>query len=108
MTGFRIDPEALEGAIKELEAARDSASQLMDEAKYLQPGELTAKDSVTASARDAFANRAHGDAASMRSSAQAIRDKVNEKIEAYRQSLDEYRRAEDNATVDASRIDRQR
>lgn len=107
MTGFRIDPEALEGAIRELEAARDRAAEAADKAVSVKPGELTAKDSTTQMARQQFTERANGDSASLRAAARATSDKINEKIEAYRATLEEYRRAEDNATVDAGQINRQ-
>ncbi|MCX2733294.1 hypothetical protein OOZ19_23880 [Saccharopolyspora sp. NFXS83] len=106
MTGFRIDPEALEGAIRQLEDARDIAEQTSFDAAGVKPGELTAKDSVTSEARQKFADMANGNADSLRGAALAVRDKLNEKIQSYRDTLDEYRRAEDNATVDADRINR--
>lgn len=107
MTGFRIDPEALEGAIKELEDARDRAEKAAKKAGSVMPGELTAKDSTTQQARQQFIERANGESASLRASAAAVRDSLNAKIEAYRNTLEEYGRAEDNATVDADRINRQ-
>ncbi|MBQ6640397.1 MAG: hypothetical protein IJH84_05085 [Saccharopolyspora sp.] len=107
MTGFRIDPEALEGAIKELEDARDRARAAAHKAMSVKPGELTAKDSTTETARQKFIERASGDSASLRASADAVKDRLTEKIEAYRATLEEYRRAEDNATVDSDRINRQ-
>ena len=107
MTGFRIDPEALEGAIKELEDARDRAAEAVRKAEGVKPGELTAKDSTTQQARQLFVDRANGNSASLRASADAVRNTLTEKINAYRASLEEYRRAEGNATVDASRINRQ-
>ncbi|MCA1189411.1 MULTISPECIES: hypothetical protein [unclassified Saccharopolyspora] len=105
MTGFRIDPEALEAAIRELEDARDQAFKMTRSVQSAMPGELTAKDSITSGARELFRDRANGADASLQMAAGSIVDKLNAKIEAYRDTLDEYRLAEDNASVDASRVD---
>lgn len=107
MTGFDIDPVALENAIKKLEGPRDKADQIARSAQDLESGELSAKDPVTKEARKKFNDLASGSGGSLRSSAQAVRDKLTEKIDAYRATLEEYRRAEDAATVDADRVGRQ-
>lgn len=107
MTGFRIDPEALESAIRKLEDAREKADAAVYSATSVTPGELTAKDSVTMNARQKFTDRATGESSSLRTSATALRDKLTQKIDAYRATLEEYRRSEDNATVDADRVGRQ-
>ncbi len=108
MSGFVVDPDALAGAIKRLEDARDRVSDLMDQAETVQPHELTAQDKTTQRAYEAFSQQATGDQpGSLRSNASAIRDELNAKIEQYRASLEEYRRAEDSATIDAGRVNRE-
>ena len=72
----------------------------------VEPGELTAKDSITGQARQKFIDRANGGSESLRVSAAAIRDKLTGKIDSYRATLEEYRQADDNASVDAGRVDR--
>ncbi|MEU6131637.1 hypothetical protein ABZ805_20890 [Saccharopolyspora sp. NPDC047091] len=106
MTGFRIDPEALEAAIRELEDARERAAGLVNAAHSATPGELTAKDSVTAEARELFRDRAGGAEFSLQAAAEEVTQKLTAKIESYRATLDEYRLADDNASVDADKIDR--
>lgn len=108
MTGFNIDPDALEKAIKKLETPRDTAKSIADSALNLQPGELNAGDKITQSAQKKFVELANNkDAGSLHSSASEIHKKLDEKIEAYQATLEEYRRSEDAATVDASRINQQ-
>ncbi|GAB2659874.1 hypothetical protein GCM10027271_18230 [Saccharopolyspora gloriosae] len=106
MTGFRIDPEALEGAIRKLEDARDEARRLTQSSQMAMPGELTAKDATTATARELFEARASGVDASLQGTAGEIVKKLTAKIESYRQTLEEYRQADDNATVDANQVGR--
>ncbi|WP_258343135.1 hypothetical protein [Saccharopolyspora gregorii] len=106
MTGFRIDPEALEAAIRELEDARENAEALAQNSRTAMPGELTAKDATTATARDLFRERAGGADSSLQGAAAEIVKKLNEKIDSYRSTLEEYRIADDNATVDADRVGR--
>ncbi|WP_243789908.1 hypothetical protein [Saccharopolyspora gloriosae] len=106
MTGFRIDPEALEGAIRKLEEARDEAQELAQSSRGAMPKELTAKDSITGEARALFTDRVNGADASLQGSANAMIDKLTAKIEAYRATLDEYRSADENASVDAGQIER--
>lgn len=108
MTGFGLDPDALEGAITRLEDARDRMEKMTRDATKVEPHELVAHDSTTQRAIDAFVRQASGDQpGSLRNNADAIREELNAKIEEYKASLEEYRRAEDSATIDAGRVNRE-
>lgn len=104
---FGVDPDALRKAVKKLEDARDKARQMTRDATFIEPGELTAKDRYTEQARQLFQKRMNGGEGSLVSSATAIADKLQEKIDAYNETLAEYGRAEDNATADAQQVERQ-
>ncbi|RCW44672.1 hypothetical protein DFQ14_104262 [Halopolyspora algeriensis] len=103
---FGVDTDALRKAIKELEKARDQATKLEQDAGGISPGELTAQDAHTQKARQMFQDRMTGGEGSLRSSASHIARKLQEKIDAYNATLEEYGRAEDNATADAQHIER--
>ncbi|MDR7301867.1 hypothetical protein [Haloactinomyces albus] len=105
--GFGVDRDALMKAIQELEDARDEAYQLAESATTISPGELTAKDVSTLRARQMFQERMTGDEKSLHAMADTIRKRLNEKIQAYKASLDEYHRADDNAAVDGQRLEGQ-
>lgn len=108
MTGFGLDPEALESAIKRLEDARDRVRGLSANARTVEPHELVAQDSTTRRAFDAFVQQASGDQpGSLRNNAEAIVTELDAKIADYKASLEEYRRAEDSATIDAGRVNRE-
>ena len=107
MTGFGVDPAALEGAIKKLEDTRDDVTSMVQQVSFLKPGELTAQDAATTLAREEIQKRATGEDGSLRVVANQLREKLQEKIDAYRSTLDEYQAAEDAATIDASRVNQQ-
>ncbi|KAA5831099.1 hypothetical protein ABT337_20340 [Saccharopolyspora hirsuta] len=107
MTGFRVDPKALELAITKLEEVRDDADSLLQQAVNVKPGELTAQDSYTTKARQAIQERATGNAGSLTMAVKELRGKLNEKIDAYKATLEEYRRNDDAAATDANRIQRE-
>lgn len=107
MTGFGIDPAALEGAIKKLEDIRDDMTSMVQQVSFLKPGELTAQDAATTLARKEIQDRATGENGSLRLVTNQLREKLQEKIDAYRSTLNEYQTAEDAATVDASRVNQQ-
>ncbi|QGK68238.1 hypothetical protein GIY23_00385 [Allosaccharopolyspora coralli] len=108
MTGFGLDPDALEAAIKRLEDARSELQSLVRQATLVEPHELVAQDETTKRAYKAFVDQASGDQpGSLRSNAFAIRDELDAKIKQYQASLEEYRRAEDSATIDAGRVNRE-
>ncbi|MFR9729945.1 hypothetical protein ACL03H_12005 [Saccharopolyspora sp. MS10] len=106
MTGFRIDPEALEAAIRKLEDAKSEAEALARSSRSAMPNELTAKDSITGEARALFTERVNGADVSLQGAANAIMAKLDGKIESYRATLDEYRLADENSSVDAGKIER--
>ncbi|SDP81337.1 hypothetical protein SAMN04487905_109198 [Actinopolyspora xinjiangensis] len=97
--GFGVDYDKLREAIKELITARDEALDLEQQTQNISPGELTAMDGTTERAREAFQQRITGDEGSLHSAARDIREKLEEKIEAYNAVLREYGVAEENASV---------
>lgn len=99
-----VDRDRLENAVKKLEAIRDDAFGLARGADAVTPGELTAQDVTTHFARQWFQKRINGDEDSMQAYAMKIRDGLQQRIDAYRATLDEYARAEDNATADNTRL----
>ncbi|SDP96172.1 hypothetical protein SAMN04487905_11954 [Actinopolyspora xinjiangensis] len=105
--GFGVDYEKLQAAVKDLEAARDEADQLATSSSFIGPDELTAKDDITDSARQAFQARMSGSEGSLVSAANDIRLKLDKKIEAYKEVLREYGLAEDNASVAQRNTDRE-
>ena len=52
--GYKLDPDALEKAIKDLEGTHESLLDLRDRATRLTPGELTAGDMYTQRAHQVF------------------------------------------------------
>ncbi|GAA0505762.1 hypothetical protein GCM10011581_32130 [Saccharopolyspora subtropica] len=104
MTGYGIDPDALESAIKKLEEIRDNVDALMEQAVTVTPGELTANDAYTNKARKAIKDRATGDHGSLRIATRELSAKLTEKINAYKATLDEYRRNDDAAGASVSRV----
>ena len=104
MAGYRVDPGALESAIKKLEHIRDSANSLVAQASRVNPGELTANDDYTNQARQAIQDRATGDHGSLRMVSQELMKKLDEKIDAYRETLREYRELDEASAVDVNRI----
>ena len=107
MAGFGIDPVAIEGAIKKLEGIRDDMTSMIRSVSFLEPGELTAQDAATVLARKKIQERATASDGSLRGVTDELRVKLQEKIDAYRATLDEYRASEDAATVDAGRVNQQ-
>lgn len=108
MPGYKLDPDALEKAIKDLEDIRRRILDIATRSAHaLIPGELTAGDPHTGKAIKAFRQRALGGQDSLRFELNEIAKYLSNKIEDYKQSLEEYRRSEDAATIDASRIQRE-
>ncbi|MDP9643265.1 hypothetical protein J2S53_003210 [Actinopolyspora lacussalsi] len=97
--GFVVDEDGLRKAVDKLEKIRDKARQLADEAGDMEPGELVAGDQNTEEARELFRKRLTGSDSSLRSAANDIFIKLQERIDVYRAALGEYGRAEDNASV---------
>ncbi|GAA0519843.1 hypothetical protein [Saccharopolyspora thermophila] len=104
MTGYGVDPDALESAIKKLEDIRGNVRALLEQAGEVTPGELTANDAYTRMARQAIQDRATGEHGSLRMVATELAAKLTEKIDAYRATLDEYRRNDDAAAGNVSRL----
>ncbi|MGI8307613.1 hypothetical protein [Saccharopolyspora hattusasensis] len=107
MAGYGVDPNALESAIKKLEDIRDQAQALLISAETVTPGELTANDGYTNKARQAIQERATGDQGSLRMASSELYDKLGEKIEAYKATLEEYRRNDVASAADVSRVQRE-
>ncbi|WP_438388498.1 hypothetical protein [Actinopolyspora saharensis] len=105
--GFQVDKEGLSKAIEQLEDARDKARKLSDEAGQMAPGELTAKDKTTGQARDVFRQRLSGPESSLRTAADDIFTKLQEKIDSYKAVLGEYEKAEDSADAATRSTERQ-
>ncbi|QUH00391.1 hypothetical protein HUO13_05780 [Saccharopolyspora erythraea] len=105
MAGFRLDEAALEGAIARLKELQERTLGLFQNATELKPGELTAGDATTNTARQKIQERATGNEGSLRMVANQLHDKLKEKVAAYETTLREYRAAEENATVDAGRVE---
>ncbi|MEU5850967.1 hypothetical protein [Saccharopolyspora shandongensis] len=107
MTGFGVDPATLETAIKKLEDIRDTAGALVTQASQVKPSELTAKDSYTTKARQAIQERATGDRGSLRLAAEELQQKLNAKIEAYRETLREYRDSDEASAANVNQVNGQ-
>ncbi|MGJ7909126.1 hypothetical protein ACOQFL_21915 [Actinopolyspora sp. H202] len=105
--GFGVDYEKLRAAVEELRKARDEAKNISDQSESIEPGELTAYDDTTGSAREVFQKRMNGPEGSLRAAAEDIRKKLDEKIVAYEALLREYGLAEDNASVAQRDTERQ-
>ncbi|GGI74924.1 hypothetical protein GCM10011581_09900 [Saccharopolyspora subtropica] len=104
MTGYGVDPDALESAIKKLEEIRKNIEALMKQAGEVTPGELTANDAYTNKARKAIQDRATGEHGSLRVATRELSAKLTEKIDAYKATLEEYRRNDDAAAAGVSRL----
>jgi hypothetical protein len=111
MTGFGIDPEALDSAIKKLEGIRDDAQSLVRDISRTMPGafagELTAKDQYTTKVFDEINKRAVDEQGSLQVTAKSLTNKLTEKINAYKATLDEYRRTDEAARSGVSRVQRE-
>ena len=107
MPGYKLDPEGLKSAIHELIDIRNSVYQLSQKSNRLSPGELTAGDLYTKNAHKAFKELALNERNSLRSELDNIRKFLEEKINAYQSTLEEYLKAEDNASVDTGKIQRE-
>ncbi|MBE9376515.1 hypothetical protein IQ251_18855 [Saccharopolyspora sp. HNM0983] len=104
MAGYNVDPEALEGAIKELEDIQDDLVSLLRQVDDVKPGELTANDDVTNKARQIIQDRATGEQGSLRTSTNELIEKLRDKIASYKETLAEYKRADDAAAADVDRL----
>ena len=104
MTGFKLDPDALEKAIRDLEDIFFSVQKLRDRSSNLKPGELTAKDRNTRTAYTAFEQLANKDRNSFQGETDEILKTLEKKIESYKTALEEYKKTEDNASVDTGKI----
>ena len=104
MAGYSVDPEALEGAIKDLEDIQQDLVSLFRQVDDVKPGELTANDDVTNKARQIIQDRATGEHGSLRKSANELIENLDSKIVAYRETLAEYKRADDAAAADVNRL----
>ncbi|WP_190822237.1 hypothetical protein [Saccharopolyspora pogona] len=101
MTGFGIDPDALDGAIKKLEDIRDE-SMLHSIAQVAEgdfAAELTAKDGYTTKAAEAINKRGVDERGSLQ---MAIRE-LTAKLDAYQATLEEYRRIDEAASAGGNR-----
>ncbi|GAA4619191.1 hypothetical protein [Saccharopolyspora hordei] len=107
MAGYRVDPGALESAIKKLEELRNRAERLVRQAAQVKPGELTANDNYTNQARMAIQERATGEHGSLRVVSQELMKKLEEKINAYNETLREYRDLDEASAVAVNRINAQ-
>ncbi|GAA4838954.1 hypothetical protein GCM10025787_19350 [Saccharopolyspora rosea] len=107
MTGFGVDPDALRGAVKQLEGIKANAQDLVRNAARVKPGELTADDPSTTRVRQVLQERAVGEKGSLREIANGLVQKLDEKIKAYNDTLREYEAAEEHATVSGRQVDRQ-
>ncbi|MGW1677882.1 hypothetical protein [Saccharopolyspora sp. NPDC002376] len=111
MSGFGVDPAALEGAIKKLEGIRDDAQSLVRSISVTGhgafAGELTAKDTYTTKAFEEINKRAVGQQGSLQIAVKELTDKLGEKIDAYKATLEEYRRTDDAAGSNVSGVQRE-
>lgn len=105
MAGYSVDPEALESAIKELRDVHDDIRSVLQQADSVSPGELTAQDPYTKRARQIIQDRATGSQGSLRMAAEELQENLENKITAYQETLDEYRRNEEQAEADVGRLD---
>ena len=104
MTGFKLDPEELKKAINELLDIRDNLYELREKSIRLDPGELTAKDRSTQNARQAFKDLATKERDSFQGETREILKTLEKKIESYKSALAEYKKTEDAASIDTSKI----
>ena len=105
--GYKLDPEALEKAIRELQDVQDSVYELREKTANLSPGELRAGDANTQSAYKTFRDLAVNKQNSLRAELDNIREILEERIKSYEDALEEYKKAEDNASIDAGKIQRE-
>lgn len=104
MPGYQLDPDALEKAIKDLRDLLFSINDLRQKTANLVPGELSAGDKHTRGAHQAFKDIALNEKNSFLAETNEILKIVEEKVESYRAVLEEYKRAEDNASIDSGKI----
>ena len=107
MPGYKLDPEALEKAIRELEEIFLSLQGLRVRSNKLSPGELTAGDLTTQSAHKAFEEKATKGRDSFQIETNEIAKILQKKISSYKEVLKEYKEAEENASVDTGKIHRE-
>lgn len=107
MTGYKLDPDELESAIKELQDLLFSVNDLRGKSAFMVPGELRAGDRNTRNAYEAFKDLAISDQNSFRSEMDKIRQLLEQRIDSYKSALAEYKKAEDNASIDTSKIQRE-
>ncbi|MHA6798665.1 hypothetical protein [Bounagaea algeriensis] len=104
MSGYDVDPVALRSAINKLKEARKRTLSLGNEASRLEAGELTANDAATDTARKAFDGRASTQQHSLQEFSRFLADKIQEKIDAYEQTLKQYEEADQSAAELQSRL----
>jgi hypothetical protein len=101
--GYKLDPEALEKAIKDLEDIYFRVQNLTRKAAA-QPGELTAQDPHTRKAYDEFKKKSADDQESLFATCEDISKKLRDKITTYKEALKEYKASEEAATIDTNKI----
>ena len=104
MTGYKLDPDELESAIKELQDLLFSVNDLRGKSAFMVPGELRAGDRNTRNAYEAFKDIALNEKNSFLAETDEILKTLEEKIEYYKSALAEYKKAEDAASIDTSKI----
>lgn len=109
VAGYVVDPAGLENAIKKLEGARDDAQSMVRSisatAHGAFAGELTAQDNYTLAAYKEINKRAVGDQGSLQMIVNDLNKKLTEKIDAYKATLEEYRRNDEAAASGVSRTE---
>ena len=105
--GYKLDPEALKSAIGDLIDIRSSVYALLRDSVRLSPGELRAGDIYTQNAHKAFKELALNNKNSLWAELNKIRELLEERIKDYQESLEEYLKAEENASIDAGKIQRE-
>ena len=107
MAGFDVDPVALRSAVNKLKDQREELDSLLAAAQQgITAGELTAGDNVTSQAREKIEQLASGGPGSMGDAVRVLRDQLNQKIESYEATLQQYATDDDAASADAQRIER--
>ncbi|MER7011206.1 hypothetical protein ABT324_07245 [Saccharopolyspora sp. NPDC000359] len=107
MSGFRVNPDALQAAVDDLRGAHEQVLDMILKARNIDAGELTAGDRATQAFKDEIQKRAVGDAGSLETFAQALADKLKVKIEGYEATLREYGALDEAASVDQLRANPQ-
>lgn len=102
---FGVDIDGLRSAVNDLTHAHDTLADLVRRSARMHAGELTAQDTFTRNVADNFNKRAAGDADSLQVTATKIREMLEQKINAYNETIAEYQKAEEHSTVDHRRVD---